>query len=50
MYFVINKNLKGYIYDVEYYLNGDDFIKVMIEDLLQVEMKFIAKEWLKNEI
>jgi len=29
--FVINKNLKGYIYDVEYYLSGDDFIKVMID-------------------
>ncbi|WP_298040113.1 cold-shock protein [uncultured Campylobacter sp.] len=29
--FVPGKNLKGYIYDVEYYLNGDDFIKVMID-------------------
>jgi len=31
LYFVINKNLKGYIYDVEYYQNGNNFIKVMID-------------------
>ena len=48
LYFVINKNLKGYIYDVEYYLNGDDFIKVMVTNPSEV-VSIDLKEFQKKE-